>query len=62
MRVSFLQELIQRDAGAPMRQFDGPNVVKRYVGEKVVNPKWKLFEILSRDLGHKRLLCFRRQY
>ncbi len=34
------QELIQRDAGARTRQIDGPHVMKRHAGKKVVNPQW----------------------
>jgi len=35
------------------RQIDGPHVMKRHAGKKVVNPQWQLFELLCRDLGHR---------
>jgi len=46
------QELIQSDAGARSRQIDGPHVMKRHAGKKVVNPQWQPFELLCRNLGH----------
>jgi hypothetical protein len=33
-------KLIQRDARACPRQIDGPHVMKRHSGKKVVNPQW----------------------
>src|SRR5271169_1696403 len=47
------QELIQRDAGARPRQIDGPDIMKRHAGKKVVNPQLQPFELLSRDLRHR---------
>jgi hypothetical protein len=52
-RVCRPQKLVQRDAGAPSRQIDGPHVMKRHAGKKVVNPQWQPFELLRRDLWHR---------
>jgi hypothetical protein len=46
------QELIQRDAGACPRQINGPRVMKRHAGKKVVNPQGQPFELLDRDAWH----------
>jgi hypothetical protein len=37
-RARPLQKLSQRNAGARARQIDGPNVMKRHISKKVVNP------------------------
>jgi hypothetical protein len=34
-------------------QSDGPHVMKRNAGQKVVNPQWQPFEFLRRDLRHR---------
>src|ERR1700730_16096669 len=47
------RKLIQRDAGAHPRQIDGPHIMKRHAGKKVVNPQWQTFELLCRDLRHR---------
>jgi hypothetical protein len=47
------QELIQRDTGSRPRQIDGPHIMKRHAGKKVVNPQWQPFELLRRDLWHR---------
>jgi hypothetical protein len=47
------QELSQRDAGAPPWQIDGPHVVERHAGQKVMNPQGQPFELVGRDLWHQ---------
>src|SRR5262245_55791563 len=47
------EELIQRDAGAHSRQLDGPHVMKRNAGKKVMNPQWQPLKLLRRDLWHR---------
>ena len=41
---------------ARARQIDGPDIMKRHAGKKVVNPQWQPFELLCRNLGHR--ACF----
>lgn len=38
------QKLVQRDAGARPLQIDGPHVMNRHAGKKVVNPQWQPFD------------------
>src|SRR4029077_10036043 len=52
-RVCNPRKLIQRDAGACPRQIDGPHIMKRHAGKKVVDPQWQPFELLRRDLWHR---------
>src|SRR4029077_8396925 len=52
-RACYPGKLIQRDAGAHPRQIDGPHVMERHTGKKVVDPQWQTFELLRRDLWHR---------
>ena len=38
------QKLVQRDAGERPLQIDGPHVMNRHAGKKVVNPQWQPFD------------------
>src|SRR5262249_39065315 len=50
------QELIERDVGAYPWQIDGPHIMQRHAGKKVVDPQGKPLELLRRDLWHRALL------
>jgi hypothetical protein len=45
-----------------MRQIDGPHVMKRHAGKKVVNSQWQPFELLCRDLGHRAPFVVNQRY